>query len=133
MPFIEMTGIEDVKEKELLPIQVHTFVVTDTKSEDKGENGVSIRLTLHAEGFPEEDYQPIWHYISVPGSGDDKDKRQTKMLFAKRFLVKAGIPINGGFSEEDLQGAVLENVAIEASVYEGREGRSLIVPALPNE
>ena len=132
MSFIELQGIEDVKEKELLPVAEYDFVVTDVKGEESSDSDAyKIRVRLEAEGAGDE-YQPIWHYLTTPGSNDDADKRYWKLIMIKRFLHMCNLKLDGGFNMEDLMGARLR-AKIDASEYEGREGRNLLLPQVPNE
>ena len=133
MSFVEIQGIEEVQERKLVPVDTYEFVVGSVKSEEE-DGGWKFQLTCEAQGLDDpEDYQPVWHRIQTPSNSDDKEKKNAKMLFLKRFLVLAGIDISqGGFNEYELQGASF-TAAVEAGEYEGRETRNLVIPPLPAE
>ena len=132
MGFIDLEGIGDVKEKDLIPVGTYDFVIDDVKSEPKEGGATGINLRCSAVGMSEEDYQPVFHYLTAPGQDHDKDAKAFLLLSIKRFCHIADVPLDGGLNEEDLMGATF-NCAVDADEYEDRETRKLKIPNLPTE
>lgn len=132
MPFIDLEGIGDVKEKALIPVATYDFVIDDVFVEPREAGATGIRLRCSAVGMAEEDYQPIFHYLTAPGADHDTDARAFLLLQIKRFCAIASVKLDGGLNEEDLMGATF-NCAVDADEYEDRETRKLHVPNLSTE
>lgn len=105
MSFIEMEGIDDVKEAEIQPEGEYNLVITSvTEGRNKDNNRDMIKCRLEFADYPEA--QSILHQIALPNEEDDKDKRKFMLLMLKRFLAVFGVQMEGGgFEVEDLQGA----------------------------
>lgn len=103
MSFVELgTNLDDVKDKEVVPEGEYGLVIEDAKYTVKeGKHNVNVRLSV--EGMPMA--RSVFHNISLPNAEDEAGKRETKLLFLKRFLEKFKIPFSGnGFNEEDFPG-----------------------------
>lgn len=134
MTFIEMgQELEDAKEAELAPEGEYDVVVKSVEHvTQNGKNHIKLMLVIENA---EENYAPFNHYIALPKSDDDAQKRQTKALMAKRFLVAFDIPTeNGGFNPMDIEGANCRiGVTQSTNEYEGQTyvRNELKVPRLP--
>ena len=109
MPFIDLNLGEDIQEKECAPAAEYDLVVTSAelkeKTYDNDVKGAMIVIIHDIEGSLVP-YRSVYHYLSLPNPGDDKDKIYNKQAGIKRYLLAANIPFeNDGFSAEDIQGA----------------------------
>ncbi len=113
MSFIEMP-LEDAVEKEVMPEGEYDLRIEDAKLADSGE-GINVRLIIDGE----PNAKSVFHYISLVKPGDDPDKRNNKLLFAKAFCKAFSIPTeSGGFNLEDFYGAT-GRVFLVQDEYEG--------------
>ena len=109
MSFIDLNLGDDIQEKECAPEGSYDLVVTSAKMKEKeydgGIKGFMIEIVHDIEGT-EQPYRSVYHYLSIPNEGDDKDKAYNKQAGIKRYLLASGIPFDAnGFSVEDIQGA----------------------------
>lgn len=117
MAFIKVK-LGDAKEKE--PVAEGTYLLTvedaELQEDDKGRNVVVIRHNIENE--PQA--MPVWHRIYLPDDNDDEEKANNKLLFAKRYCDKFGIPYKKtGFELDDILGAQAE-VQLTVEEYNGR-------------
>lgn len=102
MSFFELPGLADVKEKKAAPEGAYDLcIVSATVKENEGKT--NIQCILEIEGQPE--YSNVFHYLSLPSSNDDQAKKETKMLFLKRFLTQFGINADNGLETEQMVGS----------------------------
>ena len=138
-PFIDINLGDDVQEKECAPAAAYDLVVTSVKLKDKeydeGITGQIIEIVHGIEGT-EQEYRSIYHYLSLPNAGDDKDKAYNKQVGIKRYLAAAQVPFEAsGFSHEDIQGARF-NCPVTVEVDESGKyppQNRLNLPGLPRE
>lgn len=109
MPFIDLNLGEDIQERECAPTAEYDLVVTSAEIKEKiYDNDVkgAVVVIVHDIEGTEESYRSVYHYLSLPNPGDDRDKAYNKKAGIKRYLLAADVPFEtGGFSAEDIQGA----------------------------
>ena len=127
MSFLELGGIDDVKELPIAAEGEYELVISKADGETKDNGVYQIRCMIEIQG--DEKYAPIFHYLTMPGGDDDDEKRGFKLLFIKRFLTLFDITVDGGFDEESLVGARgLCNVTQDE--YEGNTTNKIQLPRL---
>jgi len=135
MSFIEIRGIEDVKEPQIAPEDTYDLVIDDVKGGMKeGTDIHQIRVRIQIENAdPEIEYAAIFHYLTGIGADDDEEKAKFKMLSIKRFLALVGVDIvDSGFNEEDLMGCRFR-AKLTQEEYQGNISNRVLVPRLENE
>jgi len=97
-------ALDDAKEPEVAPEGAYDLVIDQaTWYTGKTSGKKSIRCIILFDGHPE--YQPIFHYVSIPNENDDSEMVGKKLLMVKRFLTLFGVPFDGsGFNVDDLPG-----------------------------
>lgn len=131
MSFIEMPGLDSAKEKSVAPEGLYDLCITSAKVTEK-DGKRNIQTILEIEGG-EEDYANVFHYISLVGPDDDKEKAEFKNLLAKRFFYQFGIPMEGGVEMEQFVGCRATACRLTQEEYEGRLSNKLQVNSLPQE
>ena len=130
MSFIEMPGMEDVKEAVPVPEGLYDLCITDATLVNKdGKN--SIRVILEIEG--QDDASNIFHHVGLPNEDDDAEKKKTKMLFAKRFFGQFKIKIDGGVEMESLVGSRASACKVVQDEWEGTMRNNLQCDPIPTE
>lgn len=129
MSFIQLTGINDVKELAAASEGRYSVVITQVDMHEK-EDKSSIRVVLEIEDGANK-YASIFHYIGLP-DGKDGAKDQTKLLMAKRFMTQFHIPFEDGVDLEAFVGNRADcNLGVEE--YQGQIKNVLKIDRLPNE
>lgn len=129
MSFIKM-NLNDVREPVCAPEGEYELVVENVKEYEHEQNkNTVIRLGLTIMGVDGE-FQPVYHYLSMPGPSDDDDKVKNKMRMLKRFLVAAGISFeDDGFNSEDLYGARITcKLTVEHNEETNMDNNRLVLP-----
>lgn len=114
MPFVELNGMNDLKEPTLAPDGDYNLAITSAEAyvNDKGRDVIKTRIEF--EDHPE--YAGFYHWVALPnmkldvdehpeGPEEGKKKYERMQLGVKRFLEQWGIPYDNGFATEDLNGA----------------------------
>jgi len=136
MPFIDLPGLNDVKEPEVAPEGDYEMVIEaadlmPSKKEGAPKDAQNIRLRVAFADDPQ--FAPVFHYISLPNSEDDDDKRVMKLRMAKEFLVHFGVDFDEGLEPEAMPGChALTHVTVEVDDKE-RESNRLMLPRFSNE
>ncbi len=135
MTFLQVGGLGDAKEPQLLPETKTTLLVEDvhTYESDKGRTITRLRHNVEDERYP--DCNAVMHWLSHPMGDDEPETAKLLTRGIKRYLVMAGIPFEAeGFSEEDLYGASFEaNVIQDENEESGEIFNKIVVPRLPEE
>ena len=129
MSFIQLKGLNDVREKKPAPEGGYPLCVTNAKLTEK-EGKKNVQLILEIEGT-DEDYANIFHYLALP-RGEDPAKDQTMMLMIKRFLTQFGVPTEDGFDIEALVGC-RSDCMLKQDMYEGNVKNVIQLDRLPAE
>ena len=130
MTFIEMPGMEDVKEAVVEPEGLYDLCITDATLMNKdGKN--SIRVILEIEGT--DNSANIFHHVGLPNDSDDAEKKKAKMLFAKRFFNQFKIKIDGGIEMESLVGSRASACKVTQDEWEGTLRNNLQCDPIPTE
>ena len=133
MSFLDMPGLEDVKEAVAVAEGPYDLIVIQADITEK-DGKSSIRMILEIEGEP--DAGNVFHYVSLPHEDDDVDKRKTKMLFAKRFFHQFSIKTDNGVDMEALVGSRASAARLSQEEYPEGSGQlknSLSCDPLPQE
>ena len=103
MSFID-AELDAIEEDKPVAEGEYSLVITDVKEKnDDSGNLKGLLVILEIEG--QEGAANVLHNISIPLPTDDADKKKTKLLFMKRFLVQFGIPFAGGVDLTRFPGA----------------------------
>ena len=104
MGFIE-AAIAEAKEREAVPEGPYDVVIASAEMHRSDTSGKdSVRCILNIPEQP--DAAGIFHYIALPHSDDDDEKRNMKLVMMKKFLELLHVPFEGnGFDTDDLIGA----------------------------
>ncbi|MCW4026076.1 MAG: hypothetical protein NWE76_01165 [Candidatus Bathyarchaeota archaeon] len=135
MTFMNLSGLGDAKEPEIIPECRTHLRVTQVFPYKKEETGRDIiRLAHRVEDDRFDNPAGIFHYLNMPLESDTENTKQLMLLGVRRYLEMAGIPFEGnGFNVEDLNGAFFEADVAQ----EEREGIGMVnvikVPALTSE
>ena len=129
MSFIELPGLSDVKEPQIVPEGEYDLCIIQAKL-NKKEESTTIMTILEIEG--KENAANVFHYIALPGENDEEDKRKTKLLFARRFFHQFGIEMDSGIELEQFVGSRSRCRLIQDE-YEGNLKNVLQVNRLPAE
>lgn len=130
MSFIELPGINDVKEPTLAPEGMYDLIIVRAQIRQKdGKSNILVALEFEDKSF---DYADVLHNISLPAAEDDPEKRKTKLLFAKRFFHQFGVPFEGGIDLEALPGC-RGRAKVKGDEYEGKQKNVLDLDTLPVE
>jgi len=130
MSFIDMPGLNDVKEKYAVAEGPYDLTVISAKISEK-EGKMSVQCILEIEGQPEA--ANVFHYLSIPGGDDDAEKKQTKMLFLKRFCNQFGIVLDNGLETEQIVGARATACKLTTEEYNGQLNNKFNPNQLPHE
>lgn len=129
MSFIELPGLSDTKEPQIVPEGEYDLCIVQAKLNEK-EGSTTIMTILEIEG--EENAANVFHYIALPGADDEEDKRKAKNLFSKRFFHQFGIEMDGGVELEQFVGC-RARCKLTQDEYEGNLKNVLQVNRLPAE
>jgi len=131
MSFIDL-NVTDAKEARVAPEGIYTHRIHEATIEDGKKPGTkNIRVMTIIEG--EDEFAPVFTYLSLPNSQDDEKAKNFKKLQIRRFLHAFNIPYDpSGFNVEDFAGATGDVLTV-VEVYEGRESNKLQLPRLPDE
>jgi len=114
MSFIELTGLNEVKEPELAPEGEYDLRIGFADDYIKeGTKKMIVRCSIAIEGHPE--YAAFNHWTVVYDPEDDDDQRKMRALRTARFLTLFNVPFENGFEVEDLFGATAVNVFVTQS------------------
>jgi len=136
MTFMQIEGLGDAKEPELLPETKTNLVVEDVHTYESEKNGRTItRIRHNVEDERYEDANAIMHWMSHPMEDDEPETARLLVLQMKRYLIMTGVPFEAtGFNEEDLYGASFEaDVIIDENEDSGEQFNKLVLPRLPEE
>lgn len=129
MSFIELPGLNNVREKTHAPEGSYGLIVENAKVNDK-EGKHTLMVVLSFDGHQEE-YENVFHHMSLPGSDDDADKRDFKLRMIRRFTSAFNVPIDdNGFNVEAFLGCA-GTVRVGVQEYpegSGRMSNTLILP-----
>ena len=139
MPFIELTGLNEVKEPEIAPEAEYALQITMAEGyvNDKGRDVIKVRIEF--QDHP--DYASFMHWVAVPNRALDieahpdgeeagQSKYEMMMRGVKRFLELWSVSADNGFDPADLQGATcIAKVGQEVS-DEGITNQRLYVPKM---
>lgn len=129
MPFIEVKGLGDEYEDEVVPEGNYDLRITDaTDGRNKADTSDQIRVILQVENSEVANPGSIFHYLTFPNEGDDDDQRRGKMRNITRFLKIFSIPFEkNGVNSEDMNGAT-GNCLVVMDEYEGTPNNKLRLP-----
>lgn len=102
MSFIEMKGIDTVKEAEAVDEANYDLTIAFVSEDPSKKGKPMITLGLEIEGHP--DASMVYHYISLPDEDDEEKTKNFKLLNAARFFTLAGVDVTDGLDTEDLYG-----------------------------
>ena len=133
MSFIELAGIDDVTEKKTVAEGVYDLVVTANPQAKKNENSgkYNLLVVLAIEGHPEA--ANIMHNLALPGTDDEVETKNFKLLQIKRFCHHFGISLKGGMNTETFAGSMGKNIPVVKDEYQGTISNKLKLPPLPME
>jgi hypothetical protein len=134
MSFIDLPGIDEVTEPELVPEGQYDLVITDNPTPKKNEASgkMNMLVVLAIEGFPKA--ANVMHNLALPTAEDDEKAKQFKLLQIKRFCHTFGIEYAGGINTELFAGSKASNISLKKDEYQGNV-RNIIasLPPLPSE
>lgn len=140
MSFIEMTGLDQVKEPEIAPEGDYRLVIgTAEVKPSKRTNRVGINTRLEFMDNP--DYAPLYHGVWLPMEGDEEKTKEILMRNVRRFLEMFEIPFDAnGFDASGWEGkqaddahVVQEMVTDENDNETGDVRNSLVLKKLATE
>jgi len=136
MTFLQVGGLGDAKEPQLLPETRTTLVVDDVHTYESDKNGRTITRIRH--NVDDERYtecNAVMHWLSYPMEDDEPETARLLTRGLKRYLVMSGVPFEAeGFNEEDLYGASFEaNIIQDENEESGEVFNKIVVPRLPED
>ena len=135
MSIIKLGNLDDIQEAKLCPEGAYYLGVSKADTQEK-DGRHSIRLILTIEDIS-EDYANLFHYMGLPGEGDDEEMVRMKQLFLKRTLFWLDMHdqiADGTLELTDFLGARSSvQIPVASDMYEGRETRNIKWPNLPTE
>lgn len=136
MTFLQVGGLGDAKEPELLPETRTNLVVEDVHTYEKEETGRTITRVRHKvedERYPNANNITLW--MGHPMADDEPENARFMILNMKRYLTLAGVPFEeNGFSEEDLYGASFEaDIIVTENEDSGDMFNNIKLPRLAQE
>jgi len=129
MPFIEIKGLGDDYEDEVVAEGMYDLRVTDASDgRNKADTADQIRVILNIENSDVENPGAVFHYLTFPCEDDNKEQRRGKMRNISRFLKTFNIPFEkNGVNSEDMIGAT-GNCLIVGDEFEGTPNNKLRLP-----
>ena len=136
---IKLDGIQDVEEQLKCPAPfAYSIICRKADKFEKDGKTTGVKTMWEIEGV-EDEYSPLFDFISLPVPGDDEDKIKFKMLLLKRVLYYTDnkeMIESGEFDTTQLIGS-RSSIAIPVSIdlptpaNNMREGRNILWPDLP--
>lgn len=130
MSFIEMPGINDAKEPQIVPEGPYDLIITGAKLKEK-DGKKNILIILEIEGYPEA--ANVMHNVSLVSAEDEDEKKAFKNLLAARFFYQFGIAVEGGVELEQLVGHRATAAKLTVDVYNNQKSNKLVLDPLPQE
>jgi hypothetical protein len=129
MPFIEVKGLGDEYEDEVVPEGNYDLRITDaTDGRNKADTSDQIRVILSVENSEVSNPGAVFHYLTFPNEGDDDEQRRGKMRNITRFLKIFSVPFEkNGVNSEDIVGAT-GNCLVVMDEFEGIPNNKLRLP-----
>ncbi len=135
MGFLNVGGLADAQEPELIPDSRTHLRVANVHTYQKEDSGRTITRIIHKvedERFPNAADIPYW--MSYPMEGDSDNAVKIMTLNIKRYLTMAGVPFeNNGFNEEDLYGAEFDANVVQQEDDAGVMRNNIILDRIASE
>ena len=141
MSFIELEGMNDLKEPTLAPDGEYALMITSAELKDSRNSPGRGVIHCRIEFEDHDDYQSFMHWVALPsrqldidqnpdGPEEGQKKYNRMMLGVKRFLTLFNVPMENGFNVEELSGArTVAGVTQEAREDdESQINQRLVVP-----
>lgn len=131
MGFIQLEGLQDIQEKQLLAEGRYPLLVESAQIRTNEQSGkTNILVVLTADNQP--DTQNVLFNLALPHDQDEPSSRYFKLLQIKRFCTQFGINFDDGLNTEAFSGCrASANLTIKE--YEGRKSNNLVLDPLPVE
>jgi|TARA_Y100000310_G_scaffold345664_1_gene467914 hypothetical protein len=129
MPFIEVPGMGDDYEDEVVPEANYDLRITQaTDGRNKADTSDQIQAIIAIENSDVENPGAIFHYLTFPNEDDDDNQRRGKMRNITRFLKVFDIPFEkNGVNSDDMAGST-GNCLVVLGEYEGTPKNELRLP-----
>lgn len=143
MSFMQLDGINDLREPTMAPEGEYALMITHAEVKDSKNSPGREVIHCRIEFTDHDEYASFMHWVAMPSKKLDIDensdgpeegkKKYTRMaLGVKRFLNLFSIAMDDGFATEDLMGAcAIAGVAQEErSDDPSKVNQRLIVPRI---
>lgn len=125
MPFVDVKGLTEVQEADLVPEGVYQLRIF--KAEDKepaGDKRGMTAVSIEVLNPPNGTARPIFHNVLWLKDGDPDKTKNFILLQNRRFLELFEIPFEeSGFNSDDFVGQTAECRVVKAS-YQDSEGKT---------